>query len=101
MSSRSVVKSQRRCHAGIFGTTRSAEASWKYLLGYRPGERSHAPLRGEKTNIRWLNAVAVPRDAEHSVAGGLSNEGVRDLLSFLERNYVVDSSVATEAASNT
>jgi len=76
MISRSVVKSQRRCHAGILGTTRSAEASWKYLLCYRMGERSHVPLRGEKADIRWLDGVAVPRDAEHSVAGGLGNEGV-------------------------
>jgi hypothetical protein len=76
MISRSVVKSQRRCHAGIFGTTRSAEASWKYLLGYRTGERSHVPLREEEADIRWLDGVAVPRDTEHSVARGLGNEGV-------------------------
>jgi hypothetical protein len=101
MSSRSVVKSQRRPQAVILGTTRSAEASWKYLLGYRPVSASACRKSGEDTNIRWLNAVTVPRDAEHSVASGFGNEGVCSTFAHIGRNDIFDSPVATETASNT
>jgi hypothetical protein len=55
----------------------------------------------EETNIRWLNILAVPRDAEHSIAGGLGDEGACTFFSFVGRNYVFHSSVSIGAASNT
>src|ERR1700730_7088233 len=101
MSSRSVVKSQRRCQADILGTTRSAEASVKYLLCYRLDERFQAHLGGEETNIGWSNRFAVPRHAEHPVAVGFCDEGMCTFLSFIGRNYIFYSSVAIKCASNT
>jgi hypothetical protein len=52
-------------------------------------------------NIRWLNAVTIPRDAEHSIASGFGNEGVCPMFAHIGRNDVFDSPVATETASNT
>ena len=101
MSSRSVAKSQRSPQAVILGTTRSAEASWKYLLGYRPVSSSACRKSGEDMNIRWLNAVTIPRDAEHSIASGFGNKGVCSMFADMERNDVFDSPVATKTASNT
>lgn len=101
MSSRSVVKSQRRPQAVILGTTRSAEASWKYLLGYRLVSASACRTSGKDMNIRWLNAVTIPRDAEHSVASGFGNEGECSMFASIGRNDVFDSPVATESSSNT
>jgi hypothetical protein len=101
MSSRSVVKSQRRPQAVILGTTRSTEASLKYLLGYRPVSASACRKSGEDMNIRWLNAVTIPRDAKHSVASGFGNEGVCSTFARIGRNDVFDSPVATETASYT
>jgi hypothetical protein len=54
----------------------------------------------EEMNIRWLNILAIPQDAEHSIAGGLGNEGACTFFSFIERNYIFHSSVFIEAASN-
>jgi len=101
MSSRSVVKSQRRPQAVILGTTRSAEASLKYLLGYRLVSASTCRKTGEDMNIRWLDAVTIPRDAKHSVTSGFGNEGECSMFACIERNDVLDSPVATEIASNT
>jgi hypothetical protein len=52
-------------------------------------------------NIRWLNAVTIPRDAEHPIASGFGNEGVCSTFARIGRNDVFDSPVATETASNT
>jgi len=52
-------------------------------------------------NIRWLNAVTIPRDAEHSIASSFGNEGVCSMFAHIGRNDVFDSPVATEIASNT
>lgn len=60
-----------------------------------------AHLGGEKANIGWLNIYTVPRDAEHPVAGGFCDEGMCTFLSFIERNYIFDSSVAIKCTSDT
>ena len=78
----------------------SAEASWKYLLGYRLVSSSACRKSGEDMNIRWLNAVTIPRDAEHSVTGGFGNERVCSMFARIGRNDVFNSPVATETASN-
>lgn len=100
MSSRSVVKSQRRPQAVILGTTRSAEASWKYLLGCRLVSSSACRKSGEDMNIRWLNAVTIPRDAKHSIAGGFGNEGVCSTFARIGWNDIFHPPVATEITSD-
>ena len=52
-------------------------------------------------NIRWLDAVTIPRDAEHSIASGFGDEGVCTMFAHITRNDVFDPPVATEIASNT
>jgi len=47
-------------------------------------------------NIRWLNILALPWDAEHSTAGGLGDEAACTFFSFIRRNYVFQSSVFME-----
>jgi hypothetical protein len=51
--------------------------------------------------IRWLNAVTIPRDAEHSIASGFGNEGVCSMFAHIGRNDVFDPPVATETAGDT
>jgi hypothetical protein len=73
----------------------------KYLLCYRLLSIFHVQLGSEVTYIGWLDRVAVPRDAKHPVAGGLSDEGISTFVSFIGRYYVFDSSVARKPASDT
>jgi hypothetical protein len=101
MISRSVVKSQSRPQAAISGTTRSAEASWKNLFGYRHVSASTCHRRDDETNIRWLNRVSVPRDAEHPIASRLRNEGMCTTLAGIGGDDIFNSPVSTKAASDT
>jgi hypothetical protein len=56
---------------------------------------------GEETNIGGLDGVAIPWDAEHSIAGGFGNEGVDTIFAGIGRNDVFYSSIPAKAASNT
>jgi hypothetical protein len=85
------------------GTTRSAEATWKYLSGYRPVSASACRKSGEDKNIRWLNAAidTITSDAKHSIASGFGNERVCSMFARIGRNKIFDSPVAIKSASNT
>lgn len=93
------MKSHKSPHASWLGTTRSADASPKYLFIFTKFYCQHIPkVVGEKgTYIRWRDGVSVPWDTKHAVAAGLDDEVVSALGTRGGRDDVFDATVSTIA----